>query len=164
MVIEKEIIVNKNIAQAWKVLGTDFAKAHIWASPLTHSEGHGIKFNGSDCNERSCEIKGMGKTREKLIDFSNENHHLSYEVPEGMPSVVKHATNSWTLTSTGQDQSKLHMRMDIQLGGIMGTLMQPMMRMMMSKMGNTLVEDFKYYVENLQPHPRKVKAMQKIRA
>ena len=164
MIIEKEIIVNKNIAQAWKALGTDFANAHVWASPLSHSQGSGSKFNGSECNERSCDIKGMGKTREKLLQFSNDSHSLSYEVLEGIPSGVKNATNTWQLTSTGQDQSKLQMRMDIQLGGIMGTLMQPMMRMMMSKMGNTLVEDFKYYVENGQPHPRKIKAMQKAKS
>ena len=162
MVIEKEIIVNKNIAQAWKVLGTDFAKAHIWASPLSHSEGSGSKFNGSECNERSCEIKGMGKTREKLLQFSTNNYSLSYVVEEGMPSVVKYATNSWQLMPIGQDQSKLKMRMDITLGGLIGTLIQPMMRIMMSKMGNTLLEDFKYYVENGQPHPRKVNAMQKV--
>jgi Polyketide cyclase / dehydrase and lipid transport len=131
MVIEKEIIVNKNIAHAWKVLGTDFANAHVWASPLTHSEGSGQSFNGSDCDERSCDIKGMGKTREKLLKFSNTEHLLSYSVPEGMPSMVKYATNTWQLTSSGQDQSKLKMLMDIQLGGIMGTLMQPILNIML---------------------------------
>ncbi len=161
MIIEKEIIVNKGIADAWKVLGTEFANAHVWASPLSHSEGSGTKFNGSECNERSCDIKGMGKTREKLLQFSNNNHSLSYVVEQGMPSMVKYATNSWSLTSLGQAKTKLTMKMDITLGGIMGFMMQPMMKMMMSKMGNTFLADYKYYVENGRPSEAKLKALKK---
>lgn len=161
MIIEKEIIVDKNIAKAWQVLGTDFANAHIWASPLMHSEGTGAKFNGSECHERSCDIKGMGKTREKLLQFSNDTHSLSYVVEQGMPSVVKYATNSWSLTSIGPEKTKLKMKMDITLGGMMGFMMQPMMKMMMAKMGNTLLADYKYYVEHGKPSKAKIRAMQK---
>lgn len=160
MTIEKEIIVNQSIEKAWKVLGTDFAKADQWASAVKHSEGKGASFNGATCSERTCEIASMGKTQEKLLQFSNENHSLSYQVA-GMPSMVKSATNSWQLTALGEGQTKLHMRMDIQVGGLMGAMMKPMMKMKMSKMGNELVEEFKFYVEKGQPHPRKVKALKK---
>ncbi len=111
MIIEKEIIVNKNIDNAWQVLGTEFANAHVWASPLSHSTGSGSKFNGSECNERSCDIKGMGKTKERLLQFSNDNHSLSYVVEQGMPSMVTYATNSWSLISLYQDKTKLVMKM-----------------------------------------------------
>lgn len=159
MTIQMEIVVNKNIARAWQVLGTEFGNAHVWASPLTHSEGYGNAFNGSECNERSCDIKGMGKTKEKLLQFSNDTHSLSYVVEQGMPQMVKYATNTWQLNSLGQDKTKLVMTMDITLGGIMGFMMQPMMKMMMSKMGKTLLSDFKYYVEYGQPSTEKIKAM-----
>lgn len=161
MIIEKEIIVNKNIANAWQVLGTEFANANVWASPLSHSEGSGAEFNGSECNERSCDIKGMGKTRERLLQFSNDNHSLSYVVEQGMPSMVKYATNSWSLSSLGQNKTKLKMKMNITLGGVMGFMMQPMMKMMMSKMGNTLLADYKYYVENGRPSEAKIKSLKK---
>lgn len=159
MKIEKEIIIYKNIADAWKVLGTDFGNAHIWASPLKHSNGSGTAFNGSECNERSCDIKGMGKTKERLLQFSNDNHSLSYVVEQGMPSMVKYATNTWSLTSLGQDKTKLVMKMDITFGGTMGFMMQPMMKMMMSKMGNALLVDYKFYVENGRPSEAKLKAL-----
>lgn len=164
MIIEKEIIVNKNITEAWQILGHQFADAHKWASPLKHSEAKDhINFNGSICTERGCDIAGMGKTREKLIEYSNEKHQLSYSVPEGMPSMVKYATNTWQLIPMGGDKSKLKMRMDITLGGLMGTLMQPMMKMMMGKMGNTLTADFKYYVENGKPSEAKLKSLKKYK-
>lgn len=161
MIIEKVITVNKNIANAWQVLGTEFANAHVWASPLSHSEGTGSTFNGSECNERSCDIKGMGKTREKLLQFSNENHSLSYVVEQGLPSMVKYATNTWTLTPLGQNQTKLNMKIDITMGGVMGFIMQPMTKMMMSKMSNTLLADYKYYVENGRPSEAKIIALKK---
>lgn len=163
MIIEKEIVINKNIENAWQVLGHQFAEAYKWASPVNHSEGRGSNYNGASCSERGCDIAGMGKIKEKLIQYSNEKHLLSYSVPEGMPSMVKHATNTWQLTSLSNDKSKLNMRMDITLGGLMGIIMKPMMKMMMSKMSNTITDDFKYYVENGKPHPRKVKAVQKFK-
>jgi hypothetical protein len=160
MVIEKEILVNKSIKDAWKVLGLDFANASKWASAVNHSEAIGNNFNGSTCSERGCSTT-MGSIKEKLYEFSNENYSLAYEVAEGMPSVVKYATNTWKLVEVDYDQCKLQIKMDIRLGGFFGSLLQPVMKLQMSKMGNHLVEDFAYYVENGTPHPRKLKALKK---
>ena len=157
MVIEKEILVNKCIKDAWKVLGVDFANASKWASAVNHSEGSGEKFNGSTCSERGCSTT-MGSVKEKLYEFSNENYSLAYEVSEGMPSMVKYATNTWKLVEVGENKCKLQITMDIRMGGFFGSLLQPIMKMKMSKMGNHLVEDFAFYVENGTPHSRKLKA------
>lgn len=160
MVIEKEIIVNKNINAAWKVLGVDFANASKWASAVNHSEGNGNKFNDSTCSERACSTT-MGNIKEKIYEFSNENYYLAYEVAEGMPSIVKHATNTWRLYALGEDKCKLQIKMDISMNGFFGSLIAPLMKMQMSKMGTHLVEDFAYYVENGTAHPRKIKAQRK---
>ncbi|NOT94299.1 SRPBCC family protein [Ferruginibacter sp.] len=160
MVIEKEIIINRNIKDAWNVLGTDFANASKWASAVNHSVGNGDKFNGSTCSERGCSTT-MGSIKEKLYEFSNENFSLAYEVAEGMPSMVKYATNSWKLIEVGNNKCKLQIKMNIKMGGFFGSLLQPVMKLYMSKMGNYLVEDFAYYVENGAPYPRKLKALNK---
>jgi carbon monoxide dehydrogenase subunit G len=160
MVIEKEILVKRNIKDAWKVLGLDFANASKWASAVNHSEGNGEKFNGSTCSERGCSTT-MGSIKEKLYEFSNENYMLAYEVSEGMPSMVKYATNTWKLIEVSENKCKLHVRMDIRMGGFFGSLLQPVMKLQMAKMANQLVEDFAFYVENGNPHPRKLKALKK---
>ncbi len=160
MVIQKEIIVNKGIKDAWKVLGIDFANASKWASAVSHSEGNGGKFNGSTCSERGCSTT-MGSIKEKLYEFSNENYTLAYEVAEGMPSIVKYASNTWKLVDLGNEKCKLQITMDIRMNGFFGSLLQPVMKLQMSKMGNQLVEDFAYYVVNGKPHPRKLKALSK---
>jgi Polyketide cyclase / dehydrase and lipid transport len=156
MTIGKEIIIDKNIESAWQVLGPQFAEAYKWASAVKHSEGSGPGLNGATCSERGCSTT-MGALKEKLLKYSNTEHMLSYEVAEGMPSMVKYATNTWQLTSINANQTRLNIQINIQVGGLMGTIMKPMMRMKMSKMGDELVEEFKYYVEKGQPHPRKVK-------
>ncbi len=160
MVIEKEIVINKNIKDAWKVLGLDFANPSKWASAVNHSEGIGDNFNDSHCSERGCSTT-IGSIREKLYEFSNEKYTLAYEIAEGMPSIVKYATNTWRLVELGEDKCKLQIQMDIRMGGFFGSLLKPIMKMKMSKLGNHLLEDFAYYVENSTPHPRKIKAQKK---
>ncbi|MBN8718445.1 MAG: SRPBCC family protein [Sediminibacterium magnilacihabitans] len=162
MTIEKEIIVNKDIESAWNVIGTQFADAYKWASPVNHSEGSGAGINGSTCSQRGCATT-MGKLKEKILQYSSENHLISWQAVQGMPSMVKFAKNTWTLTSIEQNKTKVNMKMDIEVGGLMGFLMQPMMKMQMSSMGNTLTSDFKYYLEKGQPSPKKVKAMRKYK-
>jgi ribosome-associated toxin RatA of RatAB toxin-antitoxin module len=78
-----------------------------------------------------------------------------------MPSIVKYATNTWRLVYLGADKCKLQIKMDIRMGGFFGSLLKPIMKMQMSKLGNHLVEDFAHYVENGTPHPRKIKAQKK---
>lgn len=160
MVIEKEIVINKNIKDAWKVLGIDFANASKWASAVNHSEGNGENFRGSTCSERGCSTT-MGSIKEKLYEFSNENYSLAYEVAEGMPPMIKYATNTWRLVDLRNEKCKLQIKMDIRMGGFFGSLLQPVLKLQMSKLGNYLVEDFAYYVENGKPHPRKLKALNK---
>ncbi|MBI3134650.1 MAG: SRPBCC family protein [Bacteroidetes bacterium] len=163
MKIEREIIIDSSINKAWKVLGTEFADAYKWASVVNHSESKGGSLNGSSCSERSCDISGMGKTREKLISYSDAEHSLCYTVPEGMPKMVKHATNSWQLVSLGTDKTKLKMEMNLTLGGFMGFMMRPMMNLMMRKMAKGITDDFKFYVENGRPGKAKLKAMEKYK-
>jgi len=163
MVIEKELIINRNIDKAWQILGHEFADAHKWASVVNHSEAKGGSLNGSSCSVRGCDVSGMGKITEKLLHYSNETHSLTYQVTDGMPSMVKYVTNSWKLEPINNAQSKLTMKIAMQVGGFMGLLMKPMMKMQMTKMANNTSDDFKYYVENGKPSESKLKAMKKYR-
>ncbi len=65
MKIATDIIINKPIAAVWEVVGTEFADAHLWASALNHTEGHGRKISEQVCESRTCDIQGTGRIREK---------------------------------------------------------------------------------------------------
>lgn len=161
--IVREVVINENIGRVWNVLGPDFVNAYKWASVVNHSEGKGPGENGAPCSERGCDIAGMGKVRERIIQYSDEEYLLSYEAAEGMPSMVKNAINTWQLFKIDNSRVKLIMKMSLKVGGLMGFLMKPMMKRQMVKMATVTAEDFKYYVEQGQPHYRKVKAMKKYK-
>jgi hypothetical protein len=158
MVIEKEIIVNKNIESAWQVLGPQFAQVYLWASPVNHSEPKGEGFNGATCSERGCSTT-MGRLKEKIIEYSDKEYLLKFHAYQGMPFVIKKGISTWKLDSLDNEKTRVKIRFDIELSGFMGVIMQPMMKMMMSKMGNTLLSDFKFYVENGRPSEAKMKTL-----
>lgn len=163
MVIEKEIIINKSVKDAWQVLGHDFASPSKWASAVNHSQGHGENsYEGLYCSERSCSTT-MGSIREKLYEFSHAKYMLAYEIVEGKPSIVEYASNTWQLIELGEGKCKLQIRMDIRVKRFFDLLLKPIIKMQMSTIGNHLVEDFAYYIENSTPHPRKMKALNKVK-
>lgn len=160
MVIEKEIIIKNSIENTWKILGYDFAHPYKWASGVNHSEGHGKQLATTQCDERACQTV-MGNIREKLTQYSDNDFHLAYLVTEGMPRMVKTATNHWQLTNLGSQKTKLKIRMEFVFQGLLGFIMQPLMKMKLNKIAQEMVEDFGHYAENGKPHPRKLKAQKK---
>ena len=158
MIIEKEIIINKGIDDAWNVIGVQFADAYKWATPVNHSEGSGEGINGSACSERGCSTT-LGKLKERILEYDSEKFIISWQAVEGMPSMVKFAKNTWVLISVDNRKTKVKMKMDVEVGGIMGFLFQPMMKMQMNNLGNALISDFKYYVEYGRPSAKKIKTM-----
>ena len=161
-IITKERTINTTIDKAWKVLGPEFADAYKWASSIKHSQARDNKsFNGSTCTERGCDVSGIGSIKEKILEYSDTEHLLSYEVYEGMPKMVTYMTNYWKLTPFGDGKVKLEMRMEMKTGGFMGWMMKGMMKKKMSKIADETIDEFKYYVENGNPHPRVTKANKK---
>ncbi|MCP4458285.1 MAG: SRPBCC family protein [Cytophagales bacterium] len=161
-IINQEIVIDAPIEKTWEILGPQFENAQVWASSIKHSEAlDNESLNGSNCTSRACSISGMGEVKETLISYSNENHSLSYEVNEGMPNMVKYASNHWQLIDLGNGKTKLKMKIEMKTGGFMGWMMNGMMRKKMTKLSSEISEEFKYYVENGKPHPRKIKANKK---
>jgi len=159
LTIEKEIIIDANIDDAWQLLGPQFTDAYLWASTVSTSEGQGEKIGGI-YSERIC-TTNIGVLTEKVLDYSAENHVLAYSF-EGMPKMIRYAQNTWKLTSIDNGKTKLTLVMEIRIGGFIGTIMKPMMRMKMASTMKHTIEEFKFYVEFGKPHPRKVKALHKL--
>lgn len=162
-IIKQSITIDAPINKVWQILGPEFPDAYKWASSVNHSEAkNNQSVNGSTCSERGCNISGMGNIKEKILSYSDTEHVLSYQVIEGMPSMVKYMSNTWKLIDLGNGKTKLEMQMEMKTGGIMGAMMKGMMRKKMTKMSNEVVEEFKYYVEMGNPHTRKLKAAEKF--
>lgn len=158
MKITTEIIINKPALTVWEIVGNQFGSAHIWASALTHTEGSGRKVAEQVCEDRTCDIKGMGHIHEKLLDFDPKRLTLKYEVIDGFPFFVERGVNRWTLTQEGSS-TRLQSVAEITTQGLIGMLMAPLMKIQMTGLMHRLLEDLKHYVETGTPHPRKVKAL-----
>jgi len=162
VIITKKTILNTTIEKAWKVLGPEFSEAYKWASSIKHSQANDTKsFNGSSCSERGCDVSDIGSIKEKITEYSETEHVLSYDVYDGMPSMVRHMNNYWKLIDLGNGNVKLEMKMTMKIGGMMGAMMKGMMKKKMSKTADQIIEEFKYYAETGNPHPRVVKANKK---
>ncbi len=156
MKIDNVVVINKSVDSVWEIVGNQFGNAHIWASLLRHSEGNGKNITEKVCDSRTCDIKGMGRIHEKILEFSPDNYTLSYEVSEGFPFFVKHGVNRWRLVPEGE-QTLFFMNAEIEFKGLIGMMMKPMMKMQMSSIMKKTAEDLKFYAENGTPHPRKKK-------
>lgn len=158
MKITTEIIVNKPVLTVWEIVGNQFGSAHIWASSLTHTEGSGRKMTEQVCENRTCDIKGMGRIHEKLLEFDPKNFALTYEVMNGFPFFVERGINRWTMTEEGSS-TRVQSVAEITTQGFVGVLMAPMMKMQMTGLMNRFLEDLKHYAETGKLHPRKLKAL-----
>jgi len=160
MNIKKEITVNKSIQEAWDVLGNQFGEAYQWASGLNHSHAYGEpQLEGAACNNRSCDT-AQGQIEEVIRTFDPKNYVLEYEVIDGFPFFVDTGINKWQLTANG-NTTTVNIDFNLKTKGLMGIIMQPMMKMQMNKLIGFVLEDFKHYVETGQPSPRKAKELAK---
>lgn len=159
MVINKQIEINNSIENVWKILGHDFAHPYKWASAVNHSEGYGKQIASIECDERACQTS-IGDIREKLTNYSDEQHTLSYDIIEGLPLFVSMGKNKWCLTKETEHKTILHIQMEMILKP-WAFFMSPMTKLMFNKLATHLSEDFAYFAENGKPHPRKLKTMMK---
>lgn len=161
MKIENEIVINQAAAAVWAIVGDQFGDAQLWASALIHTHGHGRAVSGQVCESRTCDVKGMGRIQEKLLDFDPKRLTLQYEVVEGFPFFVERGVNRWTLTAEGST-TRVQSTAEITTKGLAGLLMAPLMKLQMARLMRQSLEELKHYAETGTPHPRKAKALTPI--
>jgi len=153
--INRDMDINASIEEVWKVVGHEFADAYKWASNLKHSEALNTEsLNGSSCTERGCDVSGFGKISERMLEYSDDEHLLSYEVKNGLPKIVSMAQNTWKLTTIAGGKTHVEMRLKMKTKGFLGWLMGGIMKMKVKKTVDDTLEELKYYVEYGKIHPR----------
>nr|WP_298928289.1 SRPBCC family protein [uncultured Allomuricauda sp.] len=162
MEFKKEIIINKPIEAIWEVLGNQFGDAYKWASGLNHSKAFSPPvIKGAPSNNRSCELPS-GKIKEVIRKFDPGNYVLEYEVIEGFPFFVDTAINNWQLTAISPERTKVDMHLIVKTKGLVGSIMNPMMKMQLKKQIAHIPNDLKYYVETGNPSQNKAKEIEKL--
>ncbi len=150
--------IEKSAEACWNVFGRRYADIYKWKSGMTSSDAEGEPFGDSPISSRK--IKASGLTfSEKLIHFSNSERAFTYQVI-GLPFVVSSAKNEWKFTEeNGKATLNMHLRLKIATG--FGWILRGVLRKNMTKEMSKLHQEFKYYMEKGEVHPRKAKELAK---
>lgn len=148
--------INCSADKCWQVFGNGYTDIYKWLSGVTSSEAEGEPFRESPVGSRRIKTPAISFS-EKLIHFSNEERAFTYQVI-GLPFVVNHAMNEWRFTPNGEGAT-LHMHLKLQTATGFGWLLNGLLRKELTKAMSNLHEDFKYYMENGEVHPRKAKEL-----
>ena len=163
---EKEIVINVSAEKLWGIIGTGFADYDEWATIVDHSEGKGVsKYDGAPFQERVCSFdsgQGPNEVKETLLQYSDNDMHLSYEVIQGMPETMDNATNEITVVRISKNKSKIIINMTWGVKGPLDEQMSKMMKENMSGLMNTFFNDIKVYVETGKVSDMKQKRLDEL--
>ncbi len=160
MKFSKQITVNAPAEKVWEVLGRDFANIGVWSTAVSHSVANDklAIVNNSPVGGRYCDTS-FGKISEEFTAFDDDKKTFSFKGvfdSKMFTSVI----NTSGLRTIDENTTEVSFGPNIQLSFI-GTLMYPMIRMMLGKAVDTILEDLKYFVENGKPSPKKLAAQKK---
>jgi hypothetical protein len=90
-------------ADVWDVVGVRFATISEWVGAILDSRMEGPPREGAI---RHCDLAAFGPMpattlREELTLFDPGERALAYSVLDGMPGMVRTASNHWTIRATG---------------------------------------------------------------
>ncbi|MCJ8312349.1 MAG: hypothetical protein HRU38_09080 [Saccharospirillaceae bacterium] len=170
MITTKIITIETSSDKIWQIFAHDFDNAYKWMASVPNSVGHdnGKKYEGSSSAGRVCELdgnpKGM-KAKESFLAYDEENKTCTVLIeflntPFGFPIVQNVAKFSLTQTSTKQSEVTFSVTSTLKP---LAFIIYPIIKFGFGFFIKQIVEELKFYVENDTPHPRKIKAINKMK-
>ena len=163
--VQQEITIKVPAAELWELVGPGFVEVYKWSSNVDHAEGKGLSpFEGAVCDERFCDVnvKGFDKISEKLTNYDEKTLNLTYAINSGMPYFVTKAENNWTVVPVDANHSKLVMKANFEVKGLMGFCMKGIMKNKMEQTLETVLNDAKIYSETGQISEAKAKRINQL--
>ena len=160
MKFTKQVSINASAEKVWQVAGREFADVGVWATAVSHSVANNKlpSVNNSPVGGRLCDTS-LGKASEEFTAYDDKK--MSYSFKGVFKSkMFNDVTNTLEVTSINANTTKVHITPALKLT-ILGSLMSPMIRMMVSRTTDEILDDLKYYVENGKPSPRKLASQRK---
>ena len=165
MQLHDQITINASANTVWRLLAHDFANIGEWASAIPSSIANtdvpvpeGAEVGGRVC---STAVPGFRDVEESLTSYDEQSKRFAYQATAGRPWFLKHAENHWSVRSLGPHTSMVETCAEIALNTFPGVFLAPLLKYQMGRIGAQTLEELKYYVEQDQPHPRKMQALQR---
>jgi hypothetical protein len=119
------------------------------------------KFQGLPHTIRSLETN-EGPTKQEITTFNPDKHIIVYEGISGLPFFLKSAVVEWSLVKRQDSITDLKLDFEVKFKGV-GIILTPLAKVKLGKLGDEILSEFKFYVENGTPHERKLIAKKKSR-
>jgi hypothetical protein len=166
----KTITIDAAGDKVWDVFAHDFDNAYKWMASIPKSFGkdNGKKYEGSSSAGRVCELdsnpNGM-KAKESFLAYDEEKKTCSVLIeflntPFGFPLVQNVA--EFSLSEQEGNQSVITFSVTSTLKPF-AFIIYPIIKIGFGFVVKQIIEELKFYVENGAPHPRKVKAINKMK-
>jgi hypothetical protein len=160
MQIKSHTTINASAAEVWHVIAHQFAAIGQWASsiPTSYAAPDAPPPVGAEVGARVCAtgVRGFKDVREQFISYDEEAMRFAYEATAGLPWIVRHAENTWQVRPLDESQCQVEAQAVVDLRTFPGLILAPLLRIHMNRLGRQTFEELKYYVEQRQPHPRKM--------
>ncbi|VAW43629.1 hypothetical protein MNBD_CHLOROFLEXI01-915 [hydrothermal vent metagenome] len=159
--VKDQITVNAPATEVWRVLAHEFENIDRWSSGTTESGAveQGSIPEGAKVCGRVCD--GI---REDFTYYDEQAGRFGYKgIDLPWYFFINRIENNWSVNSLEPNKSVVEMRPEIDINPFLGLFLKLLMPLIKKNLGTRTLEELKYYVENDQPHPRKVKAQQKQR-
>ncbi|MDX8382524.1 MAG: hypothetical protein R8M45_00485 [Ghiorsea sp.] len=165
----KKIMVQTSTDKVWQVFAHNFDQAHLWMASVPNSFGqeNGQLFKGASSAGRVCELdanpKGI-KAVESFLAYDEEKKSCTILIkfantPFAFPLVQNVA--EFSLEQRENNQSVVTFTIISTLKPL-AYIIYPLIKFGFGFFITQIIEELKYYVEQGKPHPRKVKAANKL--
>jgi hypothetical protein len=166
----RNITINATGDKVWTVFAHDFDNAYKWMAsiPKSFGQNNGKKYEGASSAGRVCELDGNPnglQATESFLAYDEEKRTCTVLIqflntPFGFPLVQNVA--EFSLSEQGDNQSIVTFSVTSTLKPL-AFIMYPIIKLGFGYVVNQIIEELKFYVENGTPHPRKVKALGKMK-
>jgi Polyketide cyclase / dehydrase and lipid transport len=144
------VCIEAPAAQVWAALAR-LEDIELWSEAVLEARCDGPISRGPGA-ERTCELRGGITIKERWLEW-NEGRSFTYE-GLGIPLVAR-ARNVWSVHTEGE-RTLLTSRAQLELkGGLLGRLLEPIVRYQINRIGPRTLAAFKYVVEHGEPPPVK---------
>lgn len=137
--------------KVWELLDQGFNEISKWADGVTSSKANPQTpngLNGSTSGGRICDVKGVGLTDERMVEFDATKRSLTYSVQsKGLPFFVTGLQNKWTVNSDGAAGSEVKVELSAFTKGVMGAIGSIPLGRMLGKGAVGLPNDLKLHLE-----------------
>jgi len=139
-------------------MGVQYTKVHLWSTNFKDSKAGGNpKLPGLDYLHRITQTD-RGETIQELDKFDNDHYMLIYHISKGAPEIAKTAVSIWSLTAIDSDKTKVKLEFQMETNGFKGLMLSSVIKLKLGKSAMGIAEELKFYIENGEPHPRKVQS------